>query len=129
MPVHPLAKRAIDMLDAALAEFGEYSYYDRGPDEVMDVSALAESIQGLPDAEIRDVLAGICTHPHGEVLVRELLHLLANSDPGLPDRLRGIPELDVLIEDEFTSHPPQGQSIQLMNAADMFRFLLGSDKP
>lgn len=53
----PLVTDMIKELDYALSTFGEYSFHDKGPDEVMDVSSIVKRVKGNRTIqEIADIL-------------------------------------------------------------------------
>lgn len=50
------SKEILDKLRAALKKFGEYSFDDRGPSEVMDVDAILAELAHMPAASAGRVL-------------------------------------------------------------------------
>lgn len=74
------AKEIISKLEEALRQFGEYSYYDKGPHEVMDTEAIAIELMSMPAKTAGEVLAGVGEHQHGEELARSLLSNMDGVD-------------------------------------------------
>lgn len=78
----------------AIKRFGEYSFYDKGPGEVMDLGRIYERMMDMNAQQIADVLADVRTYAaagkpgEGETFVQ---HMLCDLD----DR----PELDALYAD------------------------------
>lgn len=54
--LHPLTRKLLAELAAALRKFGNYSFDDKGPAEVMDIAPLVNDLRGLPAAEAAQVL-------------------------------------------------------------------------
>ena len=72
-----LAERCVSELKDALKSFGEYSYSDKGPHEVMNFSQILRDFRSLSEDECVSELQGIldCRLPrvkaeHREFLVR-----------------------------------------------------------
>lgn len=60
------AQECCNQIDEALKLFGEYSYYDKGPYDVMDMRKIMNRFNKMPATEVRDVLLEVMKHPHGE---------------------------------------------------------------
>lgn len=85
------AKECIGEIKTALKQFGEYSYYDKGPNEVMDMPSICFKRMSDMDAkQIADVLAEVREYKHGERFVSEVLVDLQESAQ----------KLDALYEDK-----------------------------
>jgi len=66
-------KEIIEQLDAALKQFGEYPYYDKGPREVMDVDSIVNRLRPLPGTEAGAILRMVAEeHEHGRHLVNHI---------------------------------------------------------
>lgn len=74
--MHAIALRTIDDINKALRQFGEYTYYDKGADEVFDVDALVAELRPLSGDEIGQILADVLTYEHGRPLVSSVLSAL-----------------------------------------------------
>lgn len=70
-------KEIIAAIQAALKRFGEYSYYDKGASEIMDVGVWEKKLNALPLAERVAILESVLDHEHGEQFVRSVV---MNSD-------------------------------------------------
>lgn len=46
MNLDPIVNDLIKELDYALTTFGEYSFHDKGPDEVMDINKIVRKVRG-----------------------------------------------------------------------------------
>ena len=62
------AKVILKKLDEALKMFGTYSYYDKGPDEVMNVMSIANELKELTAKEAGEILKEVGNAEHGEHL-------------------------------------------------------------
>jgi hypothetical protein len=61
-------------LDEGLKRFGTYNYYDKGPDEIMDVRTLSAQLVVLSKEDITFVLNGVKNYgEHGEHLANSFL--------------------------------------------------------
>jgi len=56
LKVHPLTTLTLKELGVALKQFGEYTFSDKGAEEVMDLESLAEKYKALPAKEAAAVL-------------------------------------------------------------------------
>ena len=45
-----------NLVDAGIKEFGTHSYFDKGPDEVMDTNAIVEHLNQLPVEQTKAIL-------------------------------------------------------------------------
>lgn len=82
------AKQCITQINKAVRQFGEHNYYDKGPQEVMDIAAVCKSMEGMTAEQIGDVLNTVKESKHGEQFVSTML-------VSLQDRT----DLDALYED------------------------------
>ena len=62
------AKYIIKKLEEALKRFGTYSYYDKGPHEVIDTMAIAAELKKLTAKEAGEILKEVGKHERGELL-------------------------------------------------------------
>jgi len=60
------AKECIKRIDEALKEFGRYSYYDKGADEVMDIPDVVLELKGMTKDEILSVLTEVSKYEHAK---------------------------------------------------------------
>lgn len=65
-------KEIIKDLEAALKMFGTYSYYDKGPHEVMDVESIASELRLISAKDAGTIMKEVGAHEHGERLRDEL---------------------------------------------------------
>lgn len=69
----------------ALKQFGEYSYLDKGPDEVMDMDAICKRTEDMSAKQIADVLAEVRKDKEfGDRFVETILYNLQDRD-GMDD--------------------------------------------
>ena len=54
--MNKLSLRIMSDLSQALKDFGTYTFWDKGPHEVMAINELAEEVQALPPKEAAEVL-------------------------------------------------------------------------
>lgn len=66
-------KRRIDL---ALKMFGEYTFSDKGPREVMDIDECVRDLEPLSMEEAASVLRGCLDHLQGKRFVGEMLYAL-----------------------------------------------------
>jgi len=81
-------KECIAAVRAAIKQFGEYNYFDKGPQEVMDIPAFAKKTSDMTAVQIADVFAAIRQRKYGEEFVRTMLV-----------ELQEYPAMDALYED------------------------------
>lgn len=73
------AKEYIKEIEEGLAEFGRYTYYDKGANEVVEVPSYKD-FKDHPPEEIKKVLKEILQHEHGEPFVSAILYNLQDYD-------------------------------------------------
>lgn len=73
-------KFAETKIKEALRLFGEYPFYDKGPNEVMDIDELVREAKKLPIEELISELKLLATYEHGEPVVSVILHSV-DEDP------------------------------------------------
>jgi len=84
--------KAREQIETAKYAFGVYTYRDRGPEEVMDVPALAVDMRALGHGDAADAINKMSKESHDmSLLATALLHELEDWD-----------ELFDLHEDEIT---------------------------
>lgn len=69
-------KQVFKDLDAALKQFGTYSYYDKGVDEVFDAQPIADYLKTLSAKDAGIWMKGLLAHEHGEHLLNSLPNYL-----------------------------------------------------
>ncbi|KKM97502.1 hypothetical protein LCGC14_1167530 [marine sediment metagenome] len=57
-----LFTKIIEEMHLSLKEYGTYTFWDKGPQEVMGVSEWASKIENLPADEARELLETICDY-------------------------------------------------------------------
>jgi hypothetical protein len=57
--IDPIAKEIMDDIDYALTQFGEYTFGDKGPDEVMNISEITDKLRILPVNRIASILSSV----------------------------------------------------------------------
>ncbi len=68
------AKEIIKQLEDALKEFGTYSFDDKGPSEVMDLSSIVADLNAQPVADVVKTLEVVSEASHrGSTLVSHIL--------------------------------------------------------
>ena len=72
-------------IQTALKQFGSYSYFDKGPEEVMDLDAIVEAAKDTPAKELSDVLYDVRKFHHlsdkaGEVFVTSFLACIQDRE-------------------------------------------------
>lgn len=72
-----LARKIIYDISEAIKEFGEYTYYDKGANEVMSVTTFVDDFRDMSIIEVRDVLAQIMTYKHGKPFVSDAIQRLS----------------------------------------------------
>lgn len=85
-------KECLQRIKTAIKQFGEYSYYDKGPTEVMDMVEIDSRMKGMNSKQLGDLLASIRRKKYGVEFVREVLCCLQDRK-----------DLDDLYEDERVS--------------------------
>lgn len=67
------AQDCCKQIDEALEMFGRYSYYDKGPTEVMFMNEIVDELNSMPATKVRDLLKKVMNHPHGERFVSAVM--------------------------------------------------------
>lgn len=67
------AKQCIDAIEAALKSFGEYSYYDKGADEVMGVGAFENAFKKMEAKDVAALLEEVAKYKHGSPFVQSVI--------------------------------------------------------
>lgn len=78
MKKHPLAEQYIKEIKAAMKMFGSYSYYDKGPDEVMKVNW--KPLIKLSQQERVQVLKELLAFKDGQPLAYAIVSELQDAD-------------------------------------------------
>jgi hypothetical protein len=78
------SKECIKIIKEALRQFGEYSYHDKGPDEVIDMNTVLYAFKGMTAKQIADVLAEVRAYKFGDPFVSSVLVDL-QDEPGMDD--------------------------------------------
>lgn len=94
--MHPRAIKVIDDINKALRQFGEYTYYDKGAEEVFDVDALVSELRPLTGDEIGQILADVLTYEHGRPVVSSVLSALDNVEDAKWDAIMAYEGLEDL---------------------------------
>jgi hypothetical protein len=55
----PLALEIMQATDKAITQFGEYTFGDKGPHEVMNISVFSEILKGKPVKEVASILSQV----------------------------------------------------------------------
>ncbi len=59
METEKLKNKIKEDLHSAIKDFGEYSFFDKGPDEVMDIDSIVTELEKLPLNQIGKILSSI----------------------------------------------------------------------
>ena len=59
MNAKDLKEKIKKQLHSAIKDFGEYSFFDKGPDEVMDINSIITELKDLPLIEIGGIFSEI----------------------------------------------------------------------
>lgn len=86
------SKEIISEIKSALKMFGEYTYYDKGAREVMDVSKIVESLKEMEVKDILTVLAEVEKNKHSAPCLQEICYQFQDWDS---------PKTDALFESEL----------------------------
>ena len=75
MSAEELKEKIKGQLHSAIKQFGEYSFFDKGPDEVMLIGPIIWDLEQLPLDQISKVLSGILDDEkeYGKYLVATLI--------------------------------------------------------
>ena len=71
---------ALKDLEKALKQFGTYSYYDKGVDEVFDASPIVAYAGTLDVKDAVKFLSTLAEHEHGEHLAEHIVSCLDDAD-------------------------------------------------
>lgn len=72
--------QTIDSLKSAIKNFGEYHFFDKGAEEVMDVRSISEYLSTLSPEDAGGYLESLYhSNPRGEILNNRHCKTLANS--------------------------------------------------
>ena len=85
-------QECLKRIKTAIKQFGEYSYYDKGPTEVMDMGEIDLQMKDMNSKQIGDLLMCMRKKKYGEEFVREVLCCLQDRK-----------DLDDLYDDERVS--------------------------
>ena len=55
----PIAHDIMEEIDYALIQFGDYTFSDKGPCEVMDISTLVQKLKGKTAKEVGEILSQV----------------------------------------------------------------------
>lgn len=61
------------LIKEAIKKFGEYNYFDKGPDEVMDMNSIMSRMKDMNGEQILSLLEEIVTDEYGAEFVRTCL--------------------------------------------------------
>ena len=67
------SKSIILDIKSALKQFGEYSYYDKGPSEVMDMDSYYREFKSMTPGDTEKILLEVLKNKHGELFVSDVL--------------------------------------------------------
>ena len=81
------AKECIKRIDEALKEFGRYSYYDKGADEVMDISDVVLELKGMTKDEILSVLTEVSKYEHARPFLSAVMGSLEDRENPIANEL------------------------------------------
>lgn len=75
-------KRILEDINKAIKQFGEYAYFDKGAQEVMDIDSWIYSFRRLPASEAAAVLRSVVDNSpqYGELFVSAVLTELQEWD-------------------------------------------------
>jgi len=88
------AKECIKRIDEALYEFGRYSYYDKGADEVMDIPDVVLELKGMTKDEILSVLTEVSKYEHAKPFLCAVLTEVSKYEHAKPFLCAVIGSLD-----------------------------------
>jgi hypothetical protein len=55
-PIHKNAFNIMNQLDDAFSKFGKYSFYDKGPDEVLDLNSIYKTLSKMSIDKVSEIL-------------------------------------------------------------------------
>jgi len=77
----PIVEQMLAAIEVALKQFGEYTYLDKGPGEVMDVDMYVEVVGKMSPDEVADSLIRLAeTSQYGAALASAILMDLQHWD-------------------------------------------------
>ncbi len=71
-----LIKRIKEEIQQALKQFGEYSYYDKGADEIMEISPWVEELKELGGKKAGEILAKLADEENVGPFITSVLYRL-----------------------------------------------------
>ena len=82
MNAKDLKEKIIKQLHSAIKEFGEYSFFDKGPDEVINIDSIITELEDFPLIEIGGIFSEILNEEkkYGLNLVVFLIGSLGHRD-------------------------------------------------
>ena len=81
------AKECIKLIDAALKEFGRYTYFDKGAYEVMDIDAISNRLKTMTKDEILAVLTEVAINDRAGPFLSAIIQSLDGWDNPMADSL------------------------------------------
>ena len=72
-------EKVLASLEASLKQFGTYSYYDKGVDEVFDARPVVNHVKTLSSKDAVEYLQKLAEHAHGEHLVSHVVSCCDNA--------------------------------------------------
>lgn len=71
------AKIILDKMQVALKQFGEYTFCDKGPQEVMSLREITDELEKMKADEVGAILKEVKNHSdHGRILANALIDSL-----------------------------------------------------
>jgi hypothetical protein len=122
-----VAAGIIEQLESALKQFGEYSFDDKGPDEVMDTDAIRSQIDALPAEEAAAVLQALCDHSErGIELAGSLLNMMDSTEMD-DDRWAALVSVEPAAQAGGYGKPTaEAKTLKLTKAGDLGSILAGA---
>lgn len=90
------AKECIEAIKEALKDFGEYTYYDKGASEVIEVGHYSNSFRSMTAKDTAQVLLEVLKYEHGEPFVSDAIVRLQNMPNDFWNELMSYPDLQDL---------------------------------
>ena len=117
--MHNVTKTIINKIKEALKEFGRYTYYDKGADEIMDNDTLL--IRELPHAERLTVVKELMAYEHGQNYLASFQGDFEVGDEFMSDA--EAEELYAVIEESDTPPPSERTPVKITTktAMDLFK--------
>lgn len=75
--LHPLASEFLEALKGALNQFGEYSFYDKGVDEVMNTYILTNKLTNLSIQSVAKIFTQILDYTDKELDDEKTFHFVS----------------------------------------------------